>query len=57
MFSIPDMWKSLIKTSSILPRTIFRRFQSSNQYYQVNDDIYGLTDDQKQVRRKKCVLL
>ena len=40
MFSIPDMWKSLIKT-----------------YYQVNDDIYGLTDDQKQVRRKKCVLL
>jgi len=57
MFSIPDMWKSLIKTSSILPRTIFRRLQSSNQYYQVNDDIYGLTDDQKQVRRKKCVLL
>ncbi|CAF3871546.1 unnamed protein product [Rotaria magnacalcarata] len=29
---------------------IFKRLQSSTQYYPINDDIYGLTDDQKQLR-------
>jgi hypothetical protein len=30
---------------------IFKRLQSSTQYYPINDDVYGLTDDQKQVIR------
>ena len=35
------------------PRQIFRRFQSSTQFYPINDDIYGLTDDQKQVKNER----
>lgn len=46
------MWKQLVSinknrlSSSI---QIFKRLQSSKPYYPINDDYYGLTDDQKQV--------
>ena len=47
------MWNRLVSlnkqylTSSI--KVFTRQQSSSSQYYPINDDIYGLTDDQKQV--------
>jgi hypothetical protein len=46
------MWNRLIvrnKQCLVSSVNIFKRLQSSTQYYPINDDIYGLTDDQKQV--------
>jgi hypothetical protein len=37
------------KQSFISSIKICKRLQSSTQYYPINDDLYGLTDDQKQV--------
>ena len=53
--SIRIMWNRLLitKQSHRLPLSVFRRFQSANQYYPINDDMYGLTDDQKQVRERE----
>ncbi|CAF1203847.1 unnamed protein product [Adineta steineri] len=47
------MWSRLVSVNrqSLLSSVkIFKRLQSSTQYYAINDDIYGLTDDQKQLR-------
>ncbi|CAF0772446.1 unnamed protein product [Adineta ricciae] len=48
------MWNRLISLNKQCLRSsikVFTRQQSSSsQYYPINDDIYGLTDDQKQLR-------
>ena len=55
-----QMWKRVVDlnrpylTSSI---QIFKRLQSATQYYRINDDLYGFTDDQKQVLRLRLCLL
>jgi hypothetical protein len=43
------MWNRLVTNRLVSSIQIFKRLQSSTQYYPINDDIYGLTDDQKQV--------
>ena len=46
------MWRRLVTLSKQnlgSPIQIFKRLQSSTQYYPINDDVYGFTDDQKQV--------
>ncbi|CAF1074631.1 unnamed protein product [Rotaria sordida] len=47
------MWKRFVdinKQRLISSIQIFKRLQSSTQHYPINDDVYGLTDDQKQLR-------
>lgn len=47
------MWSRLL-TSKVRPLIpSIKRCQSSTQYYPINDDILGLTDDQKQVRQSR----
>jgi len=43
------MWNRLIQKRLGGSIQIFKRLQSSTQYHPINDDGYGLTDDQKQV--------
>jgi hypothetical protein len=43
------MLNRVINNRLLSSKLIFKRLQSSTQYYPINDDIYGLTDDQKQV--------
>ena len=43
------MWNRLIANRLVSSIQLFKRLQSSTQYYPINDDFYGLTDDQKQV--------
>ncbi|CAF2840218.1 unnamed protein product [Rotaria sp. Silwood2] len=51
---IDPMWKQFVgvnKQRLLSSIQIFKRLQSSStQYYPINDNIYGLTDDQKQLR-------
>ena len=35
----------------VSPALMAKRFQSAQQYYPINDDMFGFTADQKQVRR------
>ncbi|CAF0948720.1 unnamed protein product [Adineta steineri] len=44
------MWNRFIHVNNLSSIKIFKRLQSSTRYYSINDDIYGLTDDQKQLR-------
>ena len=43
------MWNRLVSTRLGSSVQIAKRLQSSTQYYPINDDVYGLSDDQKQV--------
>jgi hypothetical protein len=48
------MWTRLLVANQqrlISPSVFVKRLQSSTQYYPINDDMYGFTDDQKEVRR------
>lgn len=48
------MWNRLITNRLVPSIQIIKRLQSSTQYYPINDDVYGLTDDQKQVLNTVC---
>ncbi len=46
------MWNRLFvvnKQRLVSSLQIIKRLQSSTQYYPINDDVNGFTDDQKQV--------
>ena len=43
------MWNRLIHHRLVSSIQVFKRLQSVGQYYPINDDVYGFSDDQKQV--------